>query len=236
MRPTPLSLNGEFIALTLALICLLILAIRSAVQKTSSNPRIFTFAVTAICTWLLLTAGITFTPFLWQLNATPPRFVFLLAPTLVGLVIFARSAKVSELLNVIPPSWIVGFQVFRVAMEIILWQLFVAGIIPVQMTFEGRNIDILVGLTAPAVAWLLAQNRMPRTALVVWNLVSIGILLNIVVVSILSAPVPFRVFMNEPANTVILSFPFVWLPTVVVPMAFLGHIASLRQALSRKSA
>jgi hypothetical protein len=61
-----------------------------------------------------------------------------------------------------------------------------------------------------------------------------AILLNIVIVAVLSTPVPFRVFMNEPANTVILSFPFVWLPTVVVPIAFLGHIASLRQILSRK--
>ncbi|MFY7999641.1 MAG: hypothetical protein ACOVSW_13665, partial [Candidatus Kapaibacteriota bacterium] len=121
-----------------------------------------------------------------------------------------------------------------IAMEIILWQLFLAGIIPVQMTFEGRNFDILVGLTAPIVAWLLARKKMPRTALIVWNWASMAILLNIVIVAVLSTPVPFRVFMNEPANTVILSFPFVWLPTVVVPIAFLGHIASLRQILSRK--
>jgi hypothetical protein len=234
MRPTPLLLNIEFITLTLALVALLLIAVRTAVQKTNSNPRIITFAALGLGFWLLLTAGVASTTFLWQLDAKPPRIFLLVAPTLFGLVIFVRSKKVLELLNALSPAWIVGFQAFRVAMEIILWQLFLAGIIPVQMTFEGRNFDILVGLTAPIVAWLMVRKRISRTALIAWNLVSLLILLNIVVVAVLSTPVPFRVFMNEPANTVILSFPFVWLPTVVVPIAFLGHIASLRMLSSDK--
>lgn len=234
MRPTPILLNVEFISLTIALAVLLLASVRTAVQKTNSNPRIIAFSALGLGTWLLFTAGVAYTPFLWQLDAKPPRIFLLVAPTLLGLAVFARSKKAGELLNALSPSWIVGFQAFRIAMEIILWQLFLAGIIPVQMTFEGRNFDILVGLTAPIVAWLMARKKMPRTALIVWNWVSLAILLNIVIVAVLSTPVPFRVFMNEPANTVILSFPFVWLPTVVVPIAFLGHIASLRQILSRK--
>ncbi len=234
MKPTPLLLNAEFIALTLALTALLLASMRVAVQKTNSNPRIITFSALGLGVWLVLTAGIASTSFLWQLDAQPPRLFLLVAPTLLGLAVFARSKKAGELLNALSPAWIVGFQAFRVAMEIILWQLFLAGIIPVQMTFEGRNFDILVGLTAPIVAWLLARKKMPRTALIVWNWVSLAILLNIVIVAVLSTPVPFRVFMNEPANTVILSFPFVWLPTVVVPIAFLGHIASLRMIRIQK--
>ncbi len=228
MKPTPLLLNAEFIALTLALTALLLASMRIAVQKTNSNSRLVIFSALGVGLWLALTAGIASTPFLWKLDAVPPRLVLLVAPTLVGMLVFARSAKVGELLNALSPAWIVGFQAFRVAMEIILWQLFLAGIIPVQMTFEGRNFDIVVGLTAPIVAWLMSQKRMPRAALIAWNLVSLAILVNIVIVALLSAPIPFRVFMNEPANTVILSFPYVWLPTVVVPIAFLGHIASLR--------
>jgi hypothetical protein len=232
MRPTPLLLNIEFITLTLTLVALLLIAVRTAVQKTNANLRIFAFAAIGLGFWLLLTAGVASTTFLWQLDAKPPRIFLLVAPTLFGLIIFARSKKAGELLNSISSAWIVGFQAFRIVMEIILWQLFLAGIIPVQMTFEGRNFDILVGLTAPIVAWLLSRKKMPRTALIVWNWISIAILLNIVIVAVLSTPVPFRVFMNEPANTVILSFPFVWLPTVVVPIAFLGHIASLRMLRS----
>ncbi|TAE30319.1 MAG: hypothetical protein EAZ92_04955 [Candidatus Kapaibacterium sp.] len=228
MTPTPLLLNAEFIALTLALVVVLLLAVRTAVQKTGSHPRIVVLTAVGIGAWLCLTAGVASTSFLWQFDAQPPRLFFLVAPTLLGMVLFARSRKVGELLKALSPAWIVGFQVFRVVMELILWQLFLANVIPVQMTFEGRNFDILVGLTAPIVARLLVQNKISRTALIAWNWVSLAILLNIVVVAVVSTPVPFRVFMNEPANTVILSFPFVWLPTVVVPIAVLGHIASLR--------
>jgi hypothetical protein len=234
MQPTPSFLNLEFIALTAALSALLLAGVCLAVQKTGGSKRLFWFTALGVVAWLGLTAGIAFTPFLMQLDAMPPHLVLLVAPTLVGMGVFARSKRVGELLDALSPAWVVGFQVFRVAMEIILWQLFLANVIPVQMTFEGRNFDILVGFTAPVVAWLLARKQMPRTALIAWNLVSMVILLNIVVVALLSAPVPFRVFMNEPANTIILAFPFVWLPTVVVPIAFLGHIASLRQVWSKK--
>lgn len=230
MRPVPTLINIEFFALTGVLCVLLIVAVRSAVQKTKSNSRIVVYTAIGIIFWLFATASVAMTGFLWQFDAKPPRLVLLVVPTVVGLIIVARSSRAGALLDALSPAWIVGFQAFRIVMEIILWQLFLANIIPVQMTFEGLNFDILVGLTALPIAWLLVKKRCSRNVLVTWNLVSMIILLNIVVVSLLSSPVPFRVFMNEPANTVILSFPFVWLPTVVVPLAFLGHIASLRQS------
>jgi hypothetical protein len=55
------------------------------------------------------------------------------------------------------------------------------------------------------------------------------LLFNIVIISILSTPTPFRFFMNEPANTIVAAWPFIWLPGFVVPMAFLLHVFSLKQ-------
>jgi hypothetical protein len=234
MHPVPTLINVEFITLTAVLCVLLLAAMRSAIKKTNSNSRIVVYTAIGIIFWLTAMASIAMTGFLWQFDAKPPRLVLLVVPTILGLIVFARSSTVVKLLESLSPSWIVGFQAFRIVMELILWQLFLANIIPVQMTFEGRNFDILVGLTALPMAWFLAKKRISRTVLVAWNLVSMAILLNIVIVSLLSSPVPFRIFMNEPANTVILSFPFVWLPTVVVPMAFLGHIASLMQCKTIK--
>lgn len=56
-------------------------------------------------------------------------------------------------LEAAPPAWLVGFQAFRMVMELILWLLYKGGAIPVQMTPEGLNFDVLAGLTAPAVAY-----------------------------------------------------------------------------------
>jgi hypothetical protein len=42
-------------------------------------------------------------------------------------------------------------------------------------------------------------------------------------------PTPFRVFMNEPSNTIVAKFPIVWLPALLVPLAYGLHFLSLRQ-------
>ena len=58
-----------------------------------------------------------------------------------------------------------------------------------------------------------------------------GLLLlgNIAAIAVLSTPLPFRFFMNEPANTIVFNFPFVWLPVFVVPFAALLHVLSIKK-------
>lgn len=70
---------------------------------------------------------------------------------------------------------------------------------------------------------------MPLWGVRLWNWMGLALLVNIVVISNLSAPTPLRVFMNEPANEWIARAPFVWLPTVMVLTAFLGHIVVFRR-------
>ena len=44
----------------------------------------------------------------------------------------------------------------------------------------------------------------------------------------LAAPTPFRVFKTPPPNTWVTIAPYVWLPTVLVALAILGHIVVYR--------
>jgi len=46
---------------------------------------------------------------------------------------------------------------------------------------------------------------------------------------VLSTPMPFRLFMNEPANTFVTHFPYVWLPGIHVWTALFLHVLLLRQ-------
>jgi hypothetical protein len=115
-------------------------------------------------------------------------------------------------------------------MELILWLLYEQKIVPKQMTFEGLNMDILVGLSAPLVGWMcLRPGRWKLWLARIWNFAALLILGNIVLIAIISTPSPLRFFMNEPANTIVGSFPFIWLPGFVVPVAVLAHFISLRQ-------
>jgi hypothetical protein len=126
-------------------------------------------------------------------------------------------------------AWLVGFQAFRIPVEIVLAMLSHAGAVPVQMTVEGLNFDMLSGVSALLVAWLAARGRLPAWGLLLWNLLGLGLLLNIVVISALSMPLPFRAFLNAPANTIVAEAPFVWLPTFLVQAALLGHLLVFRR-------
>jgi hypothetical protein len=131
---------------------------------------------------------------------------------------------------------LVGYQAFRIVVEIALAQLYHAGALPVQMTIEGRNLDLISGVSALVLAWLATRWQLPRWGLLAWNLLGLGLLLNIVIVSILSTPVPFRLFMNEPANTIITELPFIWLPTLLVPAALFGHLLVFRRLWRERGA
>ena len=100
------------------------------------------------------------------------------------------------------------------------------------MTFEGRNLDILSGITATLVAFLVYRKKLSRPLTIAWNVACLGLLANIVITAILSLPTPFRVFMNEPTNTIVAEFPIVWLPALLVPLAYGLHFLSIRQLLS----
>jgi hypothetical protein len=100
---------------------------------------------------------------------------------------------------------------------------------PVQMSYSGRNLDIVSGASALIVGGLLALGRLPRWAVRAWNWLGALLLANILVIALLSAPLPIRVFHNEPANVWVTQAPFVWLPAVMVLAAVLGHLLVFRR-------
>jgi hypothetical protein len=123
-----------------------------------------------------------------------------------------------------------------VPVEIVLLWLYQHGQVPQLMTFEGRNFDILSGLTAPLVAWLTFRGgRMNRSLLILWNLLAFGLLLNIMTNAILSLETPFQQFAFEQPNRGVLYFPFIWLPAIIVPIVFVSHVISLWQLLKQKT-
>src|SRR5205814_316177 len=102
--------------------------------------------------------------------------------------------------------------------------------LPVQMSFEGRNFDIITGILAlPAGYLLLKKKTYSPKIIIAFNVIGILLLLNILIIATLSMPTSFRYFMNEPSAKLIAQFPFILLPGVLVPMAYSFHILSLRQ-------
>lgn len=184
--------------------------------------------------WTLIASVASILGFTQDFKSLPPRpLIFILVP-LVFLIFILRSKTTSTLLQKIQPKQLLMIQSFRIFVEIFIWFLFLDNAAPIQMTFEGRNLDILVGLTAPIFAFICFSNgRYHRKLAIAWNIGGLLLLLNILIVAVLSMPTPFRYFMNEPANTVVGTFPVIFLPAILVPIAYYFHALSLKQLLMK---
>ncbi len=194
------------------------------------RKRILGGTFASIFGWVFLVSILSISGFLGDFSTFPPRmFIVLLTPLAVILVI-TFSAGFEPLLRLVTPQWFLNVQSFSIIVEILLWMLFIQNLAPVQMTFEGRNWDILSGLLGPVMGVVaFSGGRTRRKVLLFYNVLGLVLLINILVVAVLSMPTPARMFMNDPANTIVAQFPFVLLPGILVPMAYSMHFFSLRQ-------
>ena len=151
-----------------------------------------------------------------------------LLPTIVGIA-FVTSRAGAAVLARTSPATLVGLQSFRVVVELALWALALQGRLSPLLTFEGRNFDVLVAVTALPMAWLcLARRAWAPAAAAVWNVAGIVILVSTVLHFVLSAPTPFQRIRTEPATRIVAGLPYIWLPGFLVPLAWTLHVASLR--------
>jgi hypothetical protein len=200
----------------------------SAEQKGKLKFR----TLAGLIIWLAVVSVLSLSGFLSDFSVFPPRLIIVLVIPLVTILFITFSASLKEIVRNIRPRNLLRLQVFRVFVEILLWRLFVVNLLPIQMTFEGRNFDILAGLFGPLVAYFFRNNK---KVMIAYNIIGLCLLLNIVTIAILSIPgTPFRYFMNEPANTIVTYFPIVYLPAFLVPLAYTLHFFSLRQLLNKE--
>jgi hypothetical protein len=187
-----------------------------------------------LAVWLGVLAVLAGQGYFLNFTSMPPRLALAgLLPLIVGLLMLPTHG-LREFLAATPPERLVYIQSFRILMEIILWALSVQGRAPQLVTFEGRNIDILIGLTAIPVGWMVVERRAwPAWVGTAWNVGGILILANVVIHAQLALPTPYRTFVTEPSTAFLATFPYIWLPGFLVPFAFWLHAASLVQLARR---
>ena len=222
-----------FVVLTLLVVAAIVagvgLASRGIGEDAATVRARVRSAILVAVAWLGVTGGAAATGYLAHFDRLPPPLMALVGATLVTTTTLALTGFGARMAAGLSVPMLVGFQAFRLPLEILLHRLGVENAIPPQMTWDGMNFDVVTGVTAIAVAALAAAGRAPRWLLLAWNALGLVLLWVIVTVAILSTPVPFRVFLNDPANTIITRAPWVWLPTVLVQAAWFGHLVLARR-------
>lgn len=179
--------------------------------------------------WLVIQSAISVTGFYTVTDSLPPRFLLLVLPPflfIAGLFVTVRGKRFIDNLNV---KTLTILHVIRIPVEIVLFCLFIGKTIPQLMTFEGRNFDILSGLSSPVIYYFgFVRKQLSKKVIIAWNLICLLLLFNIIVNAIFSLPFPFQEFAFDQPNIALLHFPFVWLPCCIVPIVLLSHLASIR--------
>lgn len=183
----------------------------------------------AAMVWQLIVSGFAGAGVLARFDAWPPPVIFMLLGVGVCGQLLARSSVGATLTRGLPLAALVGFQAFRLPLELLMHEAAMEGVMPAQMTFTGWNFDILTGVSAIGVALLLVLGVGGRTLVFAWNAVGTALLLTIVIIAVASTPV-FAAFGAGPAlNTFIAYTPFTTLPTVMVLLAMAGHVMLWRR-------
>ena len=220
----PAYVPAFFILTTLAAVAFFFYGVIDASGRT--KLRYVVPAIAAV--WMIVQGALAKSGFYQPTGVFPPRiFAFGALPAILAVVAICVILR-KDLADRLSLRTLTLLHVIRVPVEITLYWLASDRLIPDAMTFAGRNFDILSGLTAPAVYYFAFRGRRTkRPLLLIWNCAALLLLINIVAIAILSFPSPMQAMALEQPNRAVMFFPFVWLPTVVVPIVFFAHLAAI---------
>jgi hypothetical protein len=201
-------------------------------EDDTTRRRVMLITVIASAVWMSVTWRAAESGVLRLWDATPPPFAVLVVGILGVTAALACTAYGRRLALGLPLWVLIGIQGFRLPLELAMHAMYERGVMPEQMSYSGRNFDIVTGITALMVAWLVRSGRVGRRVVLMWNVLGLLLVLNVVTVGILSTP-RFRLFGDARLNVFITYPPFVWLPAVMVLAALAGHLIVFRAVLRR---
>ncbi|MEJ7693023.1 hypothetical protein [Daejeonella sp.] len=197
--------------------------------KATNNSK---STLIVLLTWLILQTAIGLSGFYTATDTIPPRFLLLVLPPFLLIIGLFTTSRGKRYIDSLDAKTLTILHTIRIPVEIVLFWLFIHKTVPELMTFEGRNFDILSGLTAPIIFYFgFIKKKLDRKIILVWNLICLVLLMNIVANAVLSAPFPFQKFAFDQPNIAVLYFPFNLLPSFIVPLVLLSHLATIRQFL-----
>jgi len=216
-----------FMVVVIAVLVAFVVGVRSAYAGEGARGRRVTKrAALGVAVWIAFVAIMVGSG---ALRARPlggfPQFfgaVFLVG---VATGLSPLSARLATL-----PLWaLVGFQAFRLPLELVLHSWAAQGTVPDTMTWSGQNWDIVSGIVALAAAPWADRHRA-----IAWiaNGVGVVLLLNVMRVAALSSPLSFGWHVTPPL-LVAWHLPYALIGPVCVCGAIVGHVVLTRALMSR---
>lgn len=156
-----------------------------------------------------------------------PGFWLPLVPLLlVALALSAKSIRhtLYSLAMRVPMSWFAGVQLLRIAAIGTLFKT-MNGEFPVHIELAIGIVDLLFGLSAVLIFYLCKNKKISNDALMLWHIIGVIIVAIPGVFAIQAGlPGPMQVFSDPPTAEIMLKYPMVLGPSLVVPVFFLFNM------------
>ncbi len=180
--------------------------------------------------WMIFQSTLALNGWYMDRKSVPPNLLFPFATSASIFILLFVIPAGRRFLNGVNTGTLTLLHVVRIPVEIGLFILATWKQVPWSMTFAGYNFDILAGLTAPLIWWLGYHKRILSPRIVIaWNAAALILLLIIVVTAAGALPSPIQAWDFNQPNYAVMHFPFIWLPSVIVPLVLFSHIASIYQ-------
>lgn len=189
-----------------------------------------------IVIWSIAHSILAFNGFYKQTDLLPPRFLLVLIPLIVFIAFGLLKKQRSWMLQNRRTDISTFLHTIRIPVEIVLFYLLTFKMIPELMTFEGRNFDILAGISAPIIGFLWIKKSIRLKTLITWNIIALILVMFIFVNGILSSDLPIQMFGFEQPNRAINYFPYILLPATIVPIVIYTHLTDLIKLWKEKTA
>ena len=235
VQPDLLS-TAVFVLLVATVAVLLVVGVGHAGKKlgedAATRRRWTAGAAVAVATWAALTALVPLSGILYADLPVPALMLFFFGNNLLAAVL-AFSPIGTRLVAGLPVLAFIAPQALRLPLELILHHWYDLGTLPVQMTYEGRNFDIITGIAALLLTLYALRRPLSRVMVLGFNLLGLGLLLAVATIAFMSTPVPLRLFPDPP---VMLPYhwPFVWILPFAVSSALFGHLLTFRALASER--
>jgi hypothetical protein len=238
---TSAPITAALVASDIVLTVLLLVGL-AYVSRAERRPSIFVIGGAVVVGWaalaiVLARAGV------WETTPDdllrPPNIAFAIAvPTILGSLL-VRSQTFMRWIRRVPLHVLVGVQFYRVA-GVLFLIAYAQGDMPAEFALPAGIGDVLVGLAAVSVAVVLRKRGEQHARPMVLTWCAFGILDLVVAVAtgFLSAPSPLQQLAFDDPNAAIVSYPFVLIPTFLVPVSIMLHvyvIARLRTAAAPRT-
>jgi hypothetical protein len=225
-------LKLAYILLFIILFAIILYFYNSAIKKnnvtSTFRKKKLIIIVLSVFSWLLIHYMISLTGF-YNNYSTPRVPLFMVVPLFLFTAIFLFMNKNNKILSMIPIHIPIAYQSFRLIIELLFYFTFLKGILPIQVTFEGANYDVLLGFSAIFFAIYAYKKPDSKKLLIAWNLLGIGIVLFAAFTFISSFYYPSIWGEDASVPEKFIQFPFLLLPSFFMPSAIFMHVLSIVQ-------